>query len=57
MDWDSHSDFSFVHLLQENASGDETKDCVFLLFNCAWPEEDAVNLAVCMLWGHGRVVF
>lgn len=41
-DWDSHSDFSFVHLLQENASGDEIEDYVFLLFNCAWPEEDVV---------------
>lgn len=30
-DWDSHSDFSFVHLLQENASGDEIEDCVFAI--------------------------
>lgn len=41
-DWDSHCDFSFVHLLQENASGDESEDYVFLLFNCAWPEEDVL---------------
>lgn len=27
---------------RKTASGDENEDYVFLLFNCAWPEEDVV---------------
>lgn len=42
-DWDSHSDFSFVHLLQENSFWRrELRLCVFCYLNCAWPEEDVV---------------